>query len=61
VQFFEVGVVYAVWSGAGIAVVALLGIVWFGESRSPVKLLSIALIIIGVLLLHASTLQTQAA
>lgn len=45
----EVGVVYAIWSGAGTALMALIGYWLFQESLSPIKLASIALIVIGVI------------
>ena len=44
----EVGVVYAIWSGAGTTLMALLGYALFGDSLSAVKLASIALIVAGV-------------
>ncbi|HLO84886.1 MAG TPA: multidrug efflux SMR transporter [Nostocaceae cyanobacterium] len=45
----EVSVAYAVWSGLGTALIAGIGIGWFEESASPVKLISIVLILLGVL------------
>jgi small multidrug resistance pump len=39
---------YAVWSGAGTALVAAIGILWFGESAGIGKLLCLSLIVIGV-------------
>lgn len=43
-----VGTAYAVWTGIGAVGVAVLGIILFGESRSVVRLASIALIITGI-------------
>jgi quaternary ammonium compound-resistance protein SugE len=43
-----IGTAYAVWTGIGGAGTALLGIWLFGESASPLRLLSIALIVAGV-------------
>jgi small multidrug resistance pump len=51
----EVGVAYAIWAGAGTALIAAIGIVWFGESLGAVKLISIALIVIGVVALNLSS------
>lgn len=48
----EVGIVYAVWSGVGLAAVALIGVFWFGESVSLLKLLGLAAILVGVVLLN---------
>jgi len=45
----DVGVVYAVWSGLGTALIALIGILWFKEPVTAVKLISITLIIFGVI------------
>jgi len=44
----EIGVVYAVWSGAGTALMALVGYWFFQEQMSLVKALSIGLIVVGV-------------
>ncbi len=44
----EVSVAYAVWSGLGTAMVALIGVTWFDEPMSAAKALCIALIIGGV-------------
>jgi small multidrug resistance pump len=43
-----------VWSGVGTAVVAAIGIVWFGESAGGWKLLCLGLIVLGVAGLHLS-------
>jgi small multidrug resistance pump len=48
----ELSVAYAVWSGVGTAVVAAIGILWFGESAGIGKLICLALIVLGVAGLH---------
>lgn len=50
----EVGVAYAVWAGVGTALITTIGIVYFRESTSILKLVSILLIIIGVVGLNIS-------
>src|SRR5207237_8169652 len=50
----ELSVAYAVWSGVGTAIVAAIGILWFGESAGACKLLCLALIVLGVAGLHLS-------
>jgi small multidrug resistance pump len=45
----EVGIAYAVWSGVGTALIALIGIVYFQETVTPFKLIGISLIILGVI------------
>jgi small multidrug resistance pump len=44
----ELSIAYAVWSGVGTAVVATIGIVWFGEGAGARKILCLALIVLGV-------------
>ena len=43
------GTAYSVWVGIGSVGVTMLGIVLFGESASPVRLLCIGLILAGVI------------
>ncbi|MBD2360921.1 MULTISPECIES: DMT family transporter [unclassified Anabaena] len=50
----DVGVAYAIWSGLGTMLIASIGIIWFQESMSLVKFLSIGLIVIGVIGINAS-------
>jgi small multidrug resistance pump len=50
----DLSIAYAVWSGVGTAIVATIGIVWFGESAGVWRLLSLALIVLGVAGLHLS-------
>lgn len=51
----DVGVVYAIWSGAGTAAIAALGVVFFAESISVMKVFWIAVIIAGVVGLQATS------
>lgn len=53
-KVLPVGMTYAVWAGAGTALITLVGIIWFGESFNMIKVISLLLIIIGVAGLHAS-------
>ncbi len=50
----EVGTAYAIWSGLGTALIALIGVVGFNESLTFFKVISIVLIIAGVVGLHLS-------
>lgn len=47
-KHIEVGIAYAVWAGAGTIAISLVGIEFFGESASPLKLASTVLVIAGV-------------
>lgn len=48
----EVSVAYAIWSGMGILIITFIGVFYFDESFSLLKVLSIILIIIGVTTLN---------
>ncbi|MCC5647776.1 multidrug efflux SMR transporter [Nostoc sp. CHAB 5824] len=50
----EVSVAYSVWAGLGTVLIAIIGIIWFRESATLIKLISIALIIMGVIGINAS-------
>ena len=47
-----VGIIYAVWSGIGIVLIAAIGAVMYGERLDGYALLGIALIVVGVLVLN---------
>lgn len=51
---FDVSMAYAIWSGVGTALITLVGIWYFKESISVMKIASIGLIIVGVVGLHLS-------
>ena len=44
----EVSLVYAIWAGLGTTLIAAIGVVYFHEPLTALKLLSIGLIIAGV-------------
>ncbi|MFC3576167.1 multidrug efflux SMR transporter [Streptomyces yaanensis] len=48
----SIGTAYAIWSGAGTAVVAAIGLTLFGEGLGAAKIAGIALIIGGVAVLN---------
>lgn len=47
-----IGTVYAVWSGAGIALITLVGWLFFAEKVSPGMLAGIGLIIAGIIVIN---------
>ncbi|MEM7487903.1 MAG: multidrug efflux SMR transporter [Pseudomonadota bacterium] len=47
-----VGVAYAVWSGAGVAAVTVLGLLIFGQRLDAAALVGIGLIVAGVIVLN---------
>ncbi|MEU5824519.1 multidrug efflux SMR transporter [Streptomyces sp. NPDC047803] len=48
----SVGTAYAIWAGVGTAAVALIGMVFLGESAGPLKALGVLLVIAGVVVLN---------
>jgi quaternary ammonium compound-resistance protein SugE len=44
-----VGTAYAVWTGIGAAGTAIIGMLWLGESRDILKLVSLVMLIGGIL------------
>jgi len=51
----DVGMAYAIWSGLGTALITVIGIYYFQESITLLKIVSVGLIIFGVIGLHLST------
>jgi small multidrug resistance pump len=49
-----VGIAYAIWSGVGMAIVAIVGIILFGEHLTIITVAGLALIIVGVILLEVN-------
>jgi quaternary ammonium compound-resistance protein SugE len=43
-----VGTAYAVWTGIGAAGTAIVGMIWLGESRDVLKLVSLVLLLCGI-------------
>ncbi|THA29380.1 multidrug efflux SMR transporter [Streptomyces sp. A1277] len=48
----SVGTAYAIWAGVGTAAVALIGMLFLGESAGPAKAAGILLVIAGVVVLN---------
>ncbi|WP_406088685.1 DMT family transporter [Kitasatospora purpeofusca] len=51
-KHIPVSVAYAVWSGAGTAAVAGIGVVAFGESLGRTQWIGLALVVVGVVVLN---------
>jgi small multidrug resistance pump len=47
-----VGVIYAIWSGAGVALITLIAWVFMGQSLDTPAILGLALIVAGVVILN---------
>ena len=44
----DIGVYYAIWAGAGIAIIAAAGILYFKEPATPAKLCFLAITVVGI-------------
>lgn len=44
-----VGTAYAVWTGIGAAGTAIVGMLWLGESREVMKIISLLMLIAGII------------
>jgi small multidrug resistance pump len=51
----DMGVAYAVWSALGTALIATIGVLWFHEPLTALKIISLVAIIGGVMGLYLSS------
>jgi small multidrug resistance pump len=47
-----VGIVYAIWSGLGIVLIAIIGFIVFGQRLDWPAVLGLAMILAGILIIH---------
>ncbi len=50
----DVSIAYAIWAGLGTALITVVGIFWFREPASALKLVSLVVVVMGVIGLHLS-------
>lgn len=55
----DVSVAYAIWAGVGTVLVAIVGVMWFKEPVSLLKVASILMIAVGVAGLHLSATAAE--
>jgi small multidrug resistance pump len=55
----DLSVTYAIWSGVGTALAALIGVAYFREPMTAFKLASIGLVVLGVIGLSLAGRQTH--
>lgn len=58
IRVLGLSVVYGVWSGVGTVLTALIGIYYFKEPATAIKMVSVGLIVVGVLGLHSASRTT---
>ncbi|HSX66463.1 multidrug efflux SMR transporter [Nocardioides sp.] len=52
IRHMSVSAAYAIWSGLGTAIVAIVGITVLGEQASAAKIAALAMIVVGVVVLN---------
>lgn len=55
----DVSIAYAVWMALGTTIIAIIGLVLFHESLTPLKVIALITIITGVVLLNLSSSQCE--
>ena len=53
-KYIDLSIAYAIWSGAGTALIALIGILYFKEPVTAVRIICLGLVIAGVVGLQLS-------
>jgi small multidrug resistance pump len=53
-KYFDLSFAYAIWAGLGILLVSVIGMTYFKEPVSMLKIISILIIVVGVVLLNMS-------
>ena len=51
-KYIPVGILYALWSGVGIVMIAAIGFVVFGQRLDLAAVIGIGLILAGILVIH---------
>ena len=58
-KFMPVGIAYAIWSGLGIVLIAVIGFIMFGQRLDWPAILGLAMILGGILVIHLFSAATQ--
>ncbi|MCC6659707.1 MAG: multidrug efflux SMR transporter [Phycisphaerales bacterium] len=56
----DIGVAYAMWAGSGAAIIAVVGVLWFKDAVTPLRAVSLLLVVAGVVGLNLSEPQAPA-
>ncbi|AJZ85179.1 DMT family transporter [Streptomyces antimycoticus] len=48
----SVGTAYAIWAGAGTALIAVIGMLFLGEAATAAKVIGVLLVVAGVIVLN---------
>ena len=58
-RYMPIGVVYAIWSGLGIVLITLIGLVFFKQSLDAAAYIGLGLIILGVIVINMFSSTTH--
>ncbi|WP_037316306.1 DMT family transporter [Ruegeria halocynthiae] len=58
-KYMPVGIVYAIWSGLGIALIAAIGYFAFGQRLDWPAVIGLAMILTGILIIHLFSSTTS--
>lgn len=59
VKKVSLGVAYALWEGIGVIFITAFSVLLFNESLPPMKLIGLALLIVGIALIKSGTKKTS--
>ncbi len=51
----DIGTGYAIWAGCGVAMIAIIGMIYFKEPVTALKLISLGLVLTGIVGLNIAT------
>lgn len=51
-RYMQMGVIYAIWSGVGIVLISLVGLILFGQKPDIPAVIGLSLIVAGVLVIN---------
>ncbi len=57
-RYVQMGVIYAIWSGVGIVLISLVGMILFGQKPDVPAVIGLSLIVAGVLVINLFSKST---
>lgn len=52
IKVMPIGITYAIWSGAGIVLLAIIGVIVYGQRLDLAAIIGMGLIVLGVMVIH---------
>lgn len=57
-RYMQMGIIYAIWSGVGIVLISLVGMILFGQKPDVPAVIGLSLIVAGVLVINLFSKST---